>query len=316
MKRNWICGLCATIVAGGAIAFAQQERGGLPPPVAPQEAGALAPPPVQELPPVGVAGTAPAGAINLPPPTAASTAPANSDPFGLPSNGAPPPFGVQSADPFSGTASAGTTAPAQGGSRNFGGGQGAASSFGPTSGPFGQGGRFDGPSGRFGGGSSAFGAGSFGGGMTMPGQNMTSMMMSKEAREYRDAENGVQQIATRLRHTAKDDPAADKLKEELKAAVTKAFEARQAQQAAEVKRLKEKLAEIEATVTRREKIKEDLILERMSELTSGGGDFFGGVSGTTPFGSGAFPILPPNDLPKEAPAKAFDAPVSTTPARP
>lgn len=279
MKRNWIWGLLATLAATGAWAFAQQEGLGTIPTGAGQAASAGAS--GQELPPVAPPiGTQPGAASIGPLSPSANTAPIGSDPFGLPTTIPGPQVSGQSGQPFAGAPTSANSVQAQGNSRNFGAGTNSASGFGAMGGQFA-------PNSRFGGG---LAGGGFGGNWASS-NNFTNMNLSKEARDYREAEASVQQIAARLRHTDKSDPAASKLKEDLKAAVTKAFEARQVQQAAEVKRLKEKLAEIEATVTRREKIKEDLILERISNLTSGG-DAFGGFN-DSPFDLGVgIPVGP------------------------
>lgn len=109
---------------------------------------------------------------------------------------------------------------------------------------------------------------------------MPGRMPSKEAQAYHEAERNARQAAARLRRLSASDPDAEKAREELKTAVTTAFEARQAMQQAEVKRLKEKLAEIEAHVKRREEAKQVLIDERVYELSSGG------------VGAESFPNLP------------------------
>lgn len=104
------------------------------------------------------------------------------------------------------------------------------------------------------------------------------MPASTEVRAFHEAEQKVNQLAGQVRSFPADHENAIKAKEELKAAVTAAFEARQAMQQAEVKRLKDKLAEIEAHVKRRADAKDVLIAERVFELTSGnGGGFPSGV---------------------------------------
>ena len=114
-----------------------------------------------------------------------------------------------------------------------------------------------------------------------------NLAASKEVQAFHEAEQKVNQLAGQVRSFPADHENAIKAKEELKTAVTAAFEARQAMQQAEVKRLKDKLAEIEAHVKRRADAKDVLIAERVFELTSGSG-------GGLPFG-GSFPS--PNSFP-------------------
>lgn len=97
---------------------------------------------------------------------------------------------------------------------------------------------------------------------------------TKEMEKYQQAELQARQSAQRLRQLPSDSPSIEKAREDLKAAVTAAFEARQAMQQAEIKRLKEKLAEIEAHVQRREEAKDVLIAERVYELSTNGPEFF------------------------------------------
>lgn len=313
MKRTWIWGTCAMVITGGAIALAQQDGAGpAPPPPPVAAAGSTAP--SQELPPTGPPAAVPpvAGvqAGSAPPPVA-------------------PPFGVARAsnDPFAG--------------------QGAAAASTPSADPFGrgpmkaaaQGGAARGddwdavPSqnrsnnSRFGGrgfsGQSGF-SGGFGslGGNFPHGQNIVSKAASAETKAFHEAEQKLAQAYGHLRSLNSDNPNYAKADEELKAAVKAAFEARQAMQKAEVKRLKDKLAEIEAQVTRRESAKDVLIEDRYFDLKNNSGGnapagVFSPVNGAFP-SANSFPVQSGPTLFETAPGGGgafFDAPVpSTTPS--
>lgn len=279
MKRIWIWGTCVTLISGGALALAQQEGVGPVPPAPPVAAAGTAAP-LPGLPPVS------------PPAAVAPVAGVAGTQATSPIAPTPPPGAVRaSSDPFS-----------SGGGVRAGGQQAAAggaewdsvpSQNGPNTGRVGGGRAFSGPAGGFGGGPSS-GFGSFGGTAGFGGgQNMFGKAATAEAKAFQEAEQKVQQLAGRIRTTATDSPNYAKVDEELKAAVKAAFEARQAMQKAEVKRLKDKLAEIEAQVTRRESAKEVLIEDRYFDLKNGsGGNAPAGLFGPS---YGAFPS--PNSFP-------------------
>jgi uncharacterized coiled-coil protein SlyX len=122
------------------------------------------------------------------------------------------------------------------------------------------------------------------------GPNFSNRALSAEAKANHDADQKVNQIAMRLRTLGAENPNYAKTEEELKAAVKAAFEARQAMQKAEIKRLKDKLAEIEAHVARREGAKDVLIEERVFELKSSAN--FGGTNAGFP-PPASFPMVAP-----------------------
>jgi hypothetical protein len=260
MKRTWIWGLCATVVTGGAIALAQQEGPSTTP------AGS---PPIATT--AGQASASGALAPSSGPITTTQTLPVQSSGGGFNPYAAPSPRPITStnSDPFAGVQARSQNSGIAGTSGDWddpnaaqsksaaksrapkAGGQ--ASAFGTFSDPsvamqhYGQ--HFSGM---------ARGRG--------PGPSFPSMMQSKEGQAYRAAEQKTMQLASRLRSLGPDHPESAKTEEELRAAVTEAFEARQAMQKTEVEKLKKKLAEIEAHVARREEAKKLLIDERVYNL--------------------------------------------------
>ncbi len=326
MKRTWIWGLCAIGVTGSAIAIGQQEGSANPiAPPSPPVAAAAGAAPVQDLvPSTTTANTAPATATTSADPFGggqqAGVAKSTNDPFsGRPAISTGPVTQSSSGVTSAGGAAISSSSPAQqGGGNPYGGGgrSGTASAGGAGQGlTTGRGGGFGGQASGFGG----RGGGGFGGSFSGFGGNMSfgagpNSPASTEVRAFHEAEQKVKQLAGQARSFPADHENAIKAKEELKAAVTAAFEARQAMQQAEVKRLKDKLAEIEAHVKRRADAKDVLIAERVFELTSGSG---GGFPSNMIFpSSNSFPGGSSGWIEDNAvPARAQNAPATTIPAQ-